>query len=514
MSDQRPDDETLGRALGRAVETQSVRETPFERSRLAHKIDRPARGGWLGTLAAAAAIALFIGMGAFFFSRGPHGATTPDATETPAIAATSGPGATRSASPSATAAPSVIPGRVYFARDGLPPVGVDRSLELEPGMSADRLPVEQHIGRLLAALGGKTAQVPAGAIDAFPRSDPAGYHGQRVAVAGDLATIDFEIRRPNGDWGVRGATQSQALLQQIVYTATEVPGIRRVRLLQNGSPLTIDQLVIDKPLSREDVLSYGFLGTKESRVSVGDSDPQPRSVSDWRASVDDVGPGLTRFVVEFVPSALPPSGLVIPRFTAGLEPNTDTQRAHKWELRVTMPDAIWPDVARTGAPFQCCALKPVDRTPLRWISAGPESAGNARGVIFTLALDDARPWRTTVLQSPLRLVVDIGGAQQSVSESVAVYDPASGATVSRKFTVSGLARAFEANASWRVRASGSIVASGFTTASIGTSPIWGTFQTDVTLPPSVSGAVTLEVFWMSPRDGSDTGLVSIPLQVR
>ncbi|MBA2370332.1 MAG: hypothetical protein H0V71_01660, partial [Chloroflexi bacterium] len=66
MSDQRPNDENLGRALGRAIESQSVRETPFTQSRLARRLDRPAGRGWLGTLAVAAALGLFVAVGAFF----------------------------------------------------------------------------------------------------------------------------------------------------------------------------------------------------------------------------------------------------------------------------------------------------------------------------------------------------------------------------------------------------------------------------------------------------------------
>ena len=43
MTDERHDDEVLGRARSRAIETQTPNETPFERSRIA---DRPARRGF------------------------------------------------------------------------------------------------------------------------------------------------------------------------------------------------------------------------------------------------------------------------------------------------------------------------------------------------------------------------------------------------------------------------------------------------------------------------------------
>ena len=69
--------------------------------------------------------------------------------------------------------------------------------------------------------------------------------------------------------------------------------------------------------------------------------------------------------------------------------------------------------------------------------------------------------------------------------------------------------------SWRLRDStGREVAKGFTTASEGSSPVWGTFEFGVQVPPSVTGNVTLEVYQASPRDGSDTDKVSMPLQVR
>jgi hypothetical protein len=34
------------------------------------------------------------------------------------------------------------------------------------------------------------------------------------------------------------------------------------------------------------------------------------------------------------------------------------------------------------------------------------------------------------------------------------------------------------------------------------------------MPANVSGNVTLEVFWPSPKDGTELGLVQIPLTVR
>jgi hypothetical protein len=119
------------------------------------------------------------------------------------------------------------------------------------------------------------------------------------------------------------------------------------------------------------------------------------------------------------------------------------------------------------------------------------------------------------LSNPTRIVVDIGGAPTATSDSVAVYSPRPGETTGRTLTVSGAARAFEAHVAWRVKDSGGReVATGFTTASLGTSALWGTFQTTVTIPANVSGNVTLEMSWPSPKDGADMGLVQVPLAVR
>jgi immunoglobulin-like protein involved in spore germination len=83
----------------------------------------------------------------------------------------------------------------------------------------------------------------------------------------------------------------------------------------------------------------------------------------------------------------------------------------------------------------------------------------------------------------------------------------------RQFTVSGLARTFEANVAWRVKEGTRTVAEGHATASEGTSAVWGTFSTQVTLPASVRGQVTLELFEASARDGTPVDLVAVPLVI-
>ena len=509
MSDQRPDNETLGRALGRAVETQSVRETPYAGSRLAREIDRPARGGWLGTLAVAAALGLFVAMGTFIV-RGPFGVANPDPSASPTAMPmpTTGPPTMSlppAASPQVAAPESVL---VYFARDGLSPVGVTVSAPAP----FRTLPTTERISARVRALWDAR---PAGSasilVNVFrPRGGSTSISSVTTTTSGDTATVVIDA----GSWGALSSTDGRALIDQLVYTITEEPGIRRAAVREPGK----DHAIIGNfswrdPISREQVLRYRTNAPQIETVDVGDATVLAEVV-DWRASIDDVAPGLGRFVVELRPTGAVPQ-FWIPRFSVRLEQgrNRSDSEPGKWIVRLTMPDAVWRGTP--GQAFHCCEVKPGERTPIRQLSAYPLSGTEPRGVGFDVDLDDARPWRATVLQSPPRVVVDIGGPYNAVSDSIAVYGPRAGDEVPRSFALSGLARTFEGTVNWRIRdSSDRVVATGFTTASIGTSAAWGTFQTTVTIPPSTSGTVKLEVFWSSPRDGGDEGIVGIPLQVR
>jgi hypothetical protein len=190
-----------------------------------------------------------------------------------------------------------------------------------------------------------------------------------------------------------------------------------------------------------------------------------------------------------------------PEFSATLIPSTN-ETTGKAELEITVPNGS--DTVTTATQ--------VDRSPLRWIAAGKSNSFRAQ--VYRLGLDDQRPWRAIVLSNPTRIVIDIGGVPQATSDSVAVYSPRAGTTTGRTVNVSGAARAFEAHVNWRIKDSaGREVGNGFMSASI-FGPTWGTFDTSVTIPANVSGNVTLEVFWPSPKDGAELGLVQIPLVVR
>jgi hypothetical protein len=506
MTDERRDDEIIGRALSRAIETIDVNQTPFERSRIGMA---PARRGFFGVwqiASAAAAIVLALAIGSWL--------TRPAEDRGPVAASPTAPAG--SSSPSTTAPPaSATPAQdriwVYFARDGLPPTG-----GFATGRFDDSRPDTRILSRLDALRQAKTG-IPAGATNTFaaptPTQSGSGSFSISARVQGDLATVEFDI---SGGWGVRGSAQSQALLQQLVYTITEEPGIRRALITEKGKPnAVIDQIVIDKPLTREDVFGYTGAAMPQSIEDAGDD--TVAEIVDWRASVDQVAPGLGRFVVELKPTnSTEPHPY--PEFTATLQQETSLNPdTGKWVIRVAMPDAVW--LQAPGEAFHCCPAKTVGKTPIRYVAAGPLTAapptGNAyRGVVFGIYLDDARPWRVGVLHNPLRLVVDVGGVPQATSDRVAVYAPRAGET-SRTVTISGFARVYEATVSWRITDSaGREVAKGFTNASIGTSPVWGSFETTATIPANVSGNVTLEVFEASAKDGSPQGVVQVPLTVR
>jgi len=515
MSDERRDDEILGRALGRAIETLHVNETPYERSRMASPAERRALFGLPQVAATIAVVVLAVALGAWFNS-------VREAREVPAVGSpTAVPGTT---APAAVATPvaSIDPNRdriwVYFARDSLPPVGAYLQGILDDSSSEGRT-----TSRLSLLMGLQPSRVPAGLLNPLGSVSPA-VNGSRqtglgVHTSGDKAFVEFDL--PTG-WGAHGSAQSLALLQQIVYTITEEPGINYAVITDKGrQSATIDQLVVDKPLSREDVFGYAN-AAKPDKIEDGGT-AGLADIVDWRASVDQVAPGLGRFVVELKPQTA--TTRPTPRFTAVLQPSRETTPGHgKWTILISMPDAVWNQPS--GEAFHCCPLKVVETTPIRELTAGPLTGdpptgnGAYRGVGFGINLDDARPWRAFVLQDPLRLVIDVGGTAPNVSDRIAIYraQPVPATPVCSTtcdIQLSGAARVFEANVVWRVKDSaGKVIANGHFLASVGSSALWGTFDTDVQVPPRFTGNVTLEVYEASPKDGSEQGLVQIPLVIR
>jgi hypothetical protein len=491
-TDEPRDDEILGRALSRAIETAEVDETPYDRSRIALRPLKRGTSFW-HVAALAASIVIAGALGSTLLER-PATDEPVGQQPSPTVAPGNTPATTVAPATPAPRPSAIDHGRIYVSRLDLPPVAFAVPIT---GPTA-----EQRIAARVTTLRAlRQEQAPPGTQNLLWNNAFQG--GVQVVINGDLATVDLMLEKP---WTSSGSAASRALLQQLVYTATEEPGIRRVLFTENGGKrMSIDQIVIDKPLSREDVSGYPPV----QRESLTDSvsrfcsptpcpAPAPIRLSNTY-SVDSIAPGVTRFVVQAE------SGSLADFSVKGYEASDDVKTA--WNGKYVFRLELSGTEIKPG-------LEIVDRTPLRSIQSAVLEPAVGSVTRYELALDDLRPWRLAVLQNPDRIIVDFGGNPSAISDTVAVYSPKAGDS-GRQFTVSGLSRTFEATTAWRVVDSARhVVASGFTQASRGTSAVWGAFQTSIVLPASASGNVTLDVYWVSPRDGSDTGLVQVPLTVR
>ncbi|MGH2377009.1 MAG: Gmad2 immunoglobulin-like domain-containing protein [Candidatus Limnocylindria bacterium] len=498
----RGEDTILGTALARAIDSQPIRSTAFERSRVALRMAGGGGSRLAPVLAAAAAIVLGLALGAALLAqRGtdPGGvATQPTAT----------PGATASPAASPDASPTTAPEGndriwVYFALDQLPPVGAYVRDTFDDSSAESR--ISSRVLALQRAAGDEVPDEPA--------TNPAGLMGRdgslelTVRVEGDLATVEFG---PGTFDRISSSAMTLAVVQQLVYTITEEPGIRRALLAeQGGSELIIDQAVIDAPMSREEVLPYQGVRTEE-RIALED-DARPSTVT---TRTLDLAGGI-RFVIEMEATEAPEGGFWSPRMTAELRPGDPARDGPDSRAKSVLEIGIGGARSSDGGQGD----PDVARSPLRSVEVA--SMPNDAGIVYWLGLDDARPWRVSLEPGEpgtMLLTIDIGGHSRAVSDSVAVYEPRPGtdsSLVERTFTLRGAARAFEAHVSWRLKdRNGRELATGFTTASLGTSPVWGTFETEVQVPANASGFLTLEVFWPSPRDGADVGAVSFSIQVR
>ena len=82
------------------------------------------------------------------------------------------------------------------------------------------------------------------------------------------------------------------------------------------------------------------------------------------------------------------------------------------------------------------------------------------------------------------------------------------------FSVSGVASAFEAHIDWRVRDPSGRIVSSYGTTGTNCCEAGGVYETIASVPETVVGRATLEVFQTSGKDGSDTEVVSIPIEIR
>ena len=493
MTDERRDEET-GRALGRAIGSQTVRETPYAASRLAQRVDRPTTRGWTYALPVAAALALFVAMGWFLAGRGPQGVATPQTSPPPGLATPGG--AVPTPQPTTSGTPFEL-ALVYFVRDGLPPVGAP----VQAPAPFRTLPASERISARVRTLWDARPPAPGIGTNSFgPHVGGPSLANVTTTISGDTATVIIDA----GRWDSLSSAETIALTQQLVYTITEEPGVRRAAVREPGKDhAVIGNGIWREALTREDVFGYGPLADAD-RMIESDGAAVPAELT---AKIDYVqtGPGQpVRLVVDLAPRQPVAGGTWLPKFTATLRPTPNIASVAKYEIEVFV----------RGGQEKSLRDQTIDVTPLRYVRV--RSA--VEGTVYTLGVDDARPWRVSVLpwiSGGMRLYVDIGGVPSTVNRNIAVYTPIVDQAVTRTITIGGVARVFEANVSWRLRdANGREVARGFTTATNGTGPVWGSFQTSAQVPADLTGRATLEVYWGSPRDGSDQDVVSIPLTVR
>ena len=393
---------------------------------------------------------------------------------------------TESATPTPTPAPAVAHDVVFFARDRLPPVAGH-----VPGAGIGATAAERIRSRLDALF---TAAAPPGLFNIAPtvKARPAS-----VVVGSPFTVVDFTV--PNDDWGAAGSAGTRAFIQQLVYTITEEPGVDRVLITQNRGHMAVitgEGVIIDHPTGRIDVAGYSVEPSVERvRSFEGDTVPiAPTAAITSRLSVDEVAPSLARLVVELTRPGEDrhwlPTFDVTPVFAT---------LGGKSELQLTVYDGT--DVASDVI---------VDRSPLRRLKIGPGVA--TRSTAYRLALDDLRPWRVGLAFDPVRIVLDVGGDPDAVNANVAIYRPQFAEPLRAGAVVNGMVRAFEATYEYRLTdVFGGVLAGGYGTASLGTSPIWGLFEFRLGSIPA--GTSNVEVFLRSPRDGEISELASIAVVV-
>ncbi|TME38051.1 MAG: hypothetical protein E6I57_10300 [Chloroflexi bacterium] len=433
----------LGRALSRAIETQVVRETAYESSRLATR--RPRRHASFAALAGAvAALGAVFGL-ALLATRIASGPVA--GSPAPAVAPTPSPSASVTNGPPAIGVDHDV---MYVARVGLPPVSFH--IEMPVAFTVTR---EQRIAARITGLRALRADaVPPGTRNFLWNNTFQG--GVNVTINGDLATVDLILLDRSWSVGEEGA--EAGILQQLVYTATEEPGIRAVLFTRDGGQqMRIGQFVFSQPLTRENVFGYARVSPQligEDFVQACSPGPCPSVPIRLRSSyaVDSVAPGVTRFTIQ-VDSGQPS------HFT--IEPTVDSGQT-----------------------------------------------------TYQLALDDLRPWRVSTLRDPYRIQLDMGGYTSSISGSIAVYTPIPGAPPLPRFTVTGFTSAPEETVRWRLRdASQNVIASGVAPVGTHTGHQWAAFEFALPGAASATGDQWLEVYWQSAGDPLEQGLVRVRLKV-
>src|SRR5690242_9060947 len=158
----------------------------------------------------------------------------------------------------AAPAPSCCGWTVDFARDLAAPIQVDLQGPVPAATIGGR------VRQRMEALAAGPRNADGGAFNVLPAMKA---RLAAVSVSGDLATLDYEV--PGDDWGLNGSATLRAFVQQIVFTATEEPGIVRVLVTQNGGRQAIvggEGLVISAPQTRTGLGYDGLMPDQAARV--------------------------------------------------------------------------------------------------------------------------------------------------------------------------------------------------------------------------------------------------------
>jgi len=77
---------------------------------------------------------------------------------------------------------------------------------------------------------------------------PSEVRVNQLQIKDNLAAVDFSVEMHTQHWG--GSTGESMTINSIVYTLTEFPGIDKVMMTVDGSPISIEHGPIEEPVSR------------------------------------------------------------------------------------------------------------------------------------------------------------------------------------------------------------------------------------------------------------------------
>lgn len=131
--------------------------------------------------------------------------------------------------------------KVYFYKG-------DKLFAVERPLNAGDAPLQKAIEELLAG------PSPDEKLEGITTQLPAGTRVLHMRARDKVAIIDFN-RKLEAYGG--GSARLEGMIAQIVYTATEVPGIEKAWIWMEGEKEVVlggEGLVLDKPLSRREVI--------------------------------------------------------------------------------------------------------------------------------------------------------------------------------------------------------------------------------------------------------------------